>query len=112
MHPIFLISNDKRKPALYKLCNYAKEGKDIVDQKISFNSHKTKSRKWTTITFLYLLDTCPINAASVLAINKHTEPSKQNLFEVGFSLVLKLVKPFIQKRPRQDVTNGILQKKS
>ena len=68
MHPIFLISNDKRKPALYKLCNYAKEGKDIVDQKISFNSQKTKSRKWTTIAFLYLLDTCPIDAASVLAM--------------------------------------------
>ena len=64
--------------------------------KITFYSCKIKSRKWTTIAFSYLLDICRINATSVLAMNKHTEPPKQNLFEVGFSLVLKLVKPFIQ----------------
>ena len=64
--------------------------------KISFYSSKTKSQKWATIPFSYLLDICRINAASVSAINKHAELRKQNLFEVGFSLVLKLVKPFIQ----------------
>ena len=64
--------------------------------KITFYSSKTKSRKCTTIAFSYLLDICCINAASVLAMNKHAEPRKQNLFEVGFSLVFKLVKPFIQ----------------
>ena len=63
--------------------------------KITFYSSKTKSQKWTTIAFSYLLDICRINAASVLAMNKHAEPRKQNLFEVGFSLVLKLLKPFI-----------------
>ena len=85
-----------KKPALYKLCDFTKGGTDIVDQKITFYLCKTKSRKWTTIAFSYLLDICHINTASVLAMNKHTEPRKQNLFEVGFSLVLKLVKPFIQ----------------
>ena len=88
--------NEKKKPTLYKLCDYTKGGTDIVDQKITFFSSKTKSRKWTTTTFSYLLDICRINAASVLAMNKHTEPRKQNVFEVGFCLVLKLVKPFIQ----------------
>ena len=85
-----------KKLALYKLCDYTKGGTDIVDQKINFYSSKTKSRKWTTIAFSYLLDICRINAASVLAMNKHAEPRKQNLFEVGFSLVLKLLKSFIQ----------------
>ena len=66
-----------------------KGGTDIVDQKVTFYSSKTKSRKWTTIAFSYLLDICRINAASVLAMNKHTEPCKKNLFEVGFNLVLK-----------------------
>ena len=37
--------------------------------------------------FICLIDTCLINAESVLAMNKHTEPRKQNLFKVGFSLV-------------------------
>ena len=69
---------------------------DIVDQKITFYSSKIKSRKCTIIAFLYLLDICRVNTASVLAMNKHTESRKQNLFKVGFSLVLKLVKPFIQ----------------
>ena len=51
----------------------------MVDQKITFYSCKTKSRKWTTIAFSYLLcDICGISAASVLAMNKHTEPRKQN----------------------------------
>ena len=59
MQPIFGISKDqKKKPALYKLYDYTKGGTDIVDQKISFYSCKTKSRKWTTIAFSYLLDTC------------------------------------------------------
>ena len=49
---------------------------DIIDQKVTFYSSKTKSRKWTTIAFSYLLDICRINAASVLAMNKHAEPCK------------------------------------
>ena len=49
---------------------------DIVDQKITFYSSKTKSRKWTTIAFSYLLDICRIIAASVLAMNKYMEPRK------------------------------------
>ena len=49
-------------------------------------------------TFLYLLDICRITAASVLVMNKHTEPRKQNLLEVGFSLAMKLVKPLIKAR--------------
>ena len=73
-----------------------KGGTDIVDQKITFYSSKTKSRKWTTIAFSYWLDICRINAANILAINKHKELLKQKLFEVGFNRILKLVKPFIQ----------------
>ena len=90
---------------MYKLCDYTKGGADIVDQKITFYLSKTKSRKWTTIAFSYLLDICRINAASVLAMNEHTEPRKHNLFEVGFSLVLKLVKPFIQGKSNSEFLN-------
>ena len=57
MHPIFKISkNEKKNSALYKLCNYIKGGTDNLDQKITFSLRKTKSGKWITIAFLYLLD--------------------------------------------------------
>ena len=71
-----------------------KKGVGIVDQKITFYLSKTKSRKWTTMAFWYLVDICRINAASVLAMNKHTELHKQNLFEVGFCLVFCFFQPF------------------
>ena len=54
--------------------------------KITFYSSKTKSRKWTTIAFSYLLDICRINAASVLAMNKHAERRKQTVLECKFLL--------------------------
>ena len=72
-----------------------------LDQKITFYSSKTKSRKWTTIAFSYLLDICRINEASALAMNKHTEPRKQNLFEVGFKFCFEISKTF---HPRQGLT--------
>ena len=43
-------------------------------------------------------------------MNIHTEPRKQNLFKVGFSLVLELVKSSIQRRSRQGLTSEIVQK--
>ena len=46
----------------------------------------------------------------MLAMNKHTEPRKQNSFEVGFNLVLELVKPFIQRRSREGLNSEIQQK--
>ena len=61
-----------------------KEGTDIADQKYS---SKTKSRKWTTIVFSYLVDICPINAASVLAMNNHAEPRKQICLKLALVLV-------------------------
>ena len=46
----------------------------------------------------------------MFAMNKHTEPRKQNSFEVGFNLVLELVKPFIQRRSREGLNSEIQQK--
>ena len=43
-------------------------------------------------------------------MNEHTKPRKQNLFEVGFSLVSKLLKPFIQRKPRKGLSSEILPK--
>ena len=43
-------------------------------------------------------------------MNEHMEPRKQNSFVVGFNLVLELLKPFIQRRPREGFTSEIQQK--
>ena len=43
-------------------------------------------------------------------MNEHTEPRKQYSFEVGFSLASKLLKPFIQIKPRKGLSSEILPK--
>ena len=59
MRPLLGVTSDdgKKKPALYKLYDFTKGGMDIVDQKFGNYTVKTKSRKWTTVAFSYLLDT-------------------------------------------------------
>ena len=59
MRPLPGVTSDdgKKKPALYKLYDFTKGGMDIVDQKFGNYTVKTKSRKWTTVAFSYLLDT-------------------------------------------------------
>ena len=56
IHKVFkLLKDQKKKPDLYKFFDYTTRGTDIVHQKISFYSSKSKSRKWTAITFPFLL---------------------------------------------------------
>ena len=70
VHPILGISKDiKPKPALYKLYDFTKGGTEIVDQRMSFYSCKQKSRKWTIVAFSYLLNTCRVNASTIMALN-------------------------------------------
>ena len=53
VNPILEIAKDvKPKPEIYKLYDYTKGGTDIVDQ--------PKSKRWTVVAFLYLLDTSRI----------------------------------------------------
>ena len=111
IHPILGISKDvKPKPALYKLYDYTKGGTDIVDQKISFYSCKPKSRKWTIVAFSYLMDTCRVNASTIMALNNGIDPRKLNSFNFGFDLVLELVRPFIEQRSRNGLTSDIVRK--
>ena len=59
--------DDKKKPVMYKLYDFTKGGTDIVDQKMSFYSCITKSRKWTLVVFSYLLDAIRVNSATLYA---------------------------------------------
>ena len=64
----------KQKPGLYKLYDFTKGGTDECDQRTESYSVKPKSKKWTIVSFSYVLDMARINAATVLSLNE-----KENL---------------------------------
>ena len=71
------IDDDKCNPAIIKFYDCTKGGTDIIDQKMGYYTVKTKSRRWTMVTFAYLLDTIRVNASTVLAVNKTVDPKKK-----------------------------------
>ena len=85
--------DDKKRPAAYKLYDFTKGDTDIVGQKMSFYSCKTKSRKWTLVVFVHLLDTIRVNSATLYALNRNMDPKKQSSFEFGYSLAEHLILP-------------------
>ena len=66
-------------------------GTDIVDQKIGSYTVKAKSRKWTMVALLYLLDTIKVNACKLFSLNKSLNPKKMNSFDFGYQLAEELV---------------------
>ena len=56
--------------------------------------------------FSYLLDTCRVNSATAVALNKNEDPRKKNSFEPGMSLGLQLVQPFIKLRSRYELSRA------
>ena len=78
--------DDKHKPEPYKLYDFTKGGTNIVDQKIGSYAVKAKSRKWTMVAFLYLLENIRVNACALLTLNKGLDPKKVNSFNFIISL--------------------------
>ena len=66
------------KPALYKLYDFTKGGTDIIDQRMGYYSCKPKSPRWTITALSYMLDTCRVNASTVLAMNDGRNPREQD----------------------------------
>ena len=109
VHPILGISEKiKPKPALHKLYDFTKGETDIVNQIMSFYSCEPKSRKWIIVAFSYLLDTCRVNASTIMAVN--TSDKELKSFNFGLDLVLALVRPYVEKRSRNGLTNDIVKK--
>ena len=77
---------------------------------MSFYSCKAKSRCCTMTGLAYILDTCRVNAFTFLALNLSKNPRKENLFDFGMSLVLELVRPFINIRSTIGLQINIVQK--
>ena len=45
-----------------------------------------------------VLDTCRVNASTVIALNQSIEPRNTNSFDFEITLVLQLVRPFVALR--------------
>ena len=98
--PILGVSkNPKKKPAIYKLYDYTKDGTDIIDQRMGTYSCHVKSRRLTMAAFSYVLDTCRVNASTVFALNKGQDPPKQKSFNFVLGLASELILP--QSKQRQ-----------
>ena len=112
MYPILGTAKDnlQLKPAIYKLYDYAKRGTDIIDQQMNFYSSQAKSHRWTMTAFAYGLDTCRVNASTVIALNQSIEPRNTNSFNFGIILVLQLVRPFIALRSKWGLSKSIQNK--
>ena len=69
-----------------------------MDQQMATFSSKTKLNRWTIAEFAYILDICRVNPATVLAINRGSDPRKINSYDFGMALGLRLTRPHVQQR--------------
>ena len=102
--------NDKSKPSLHKLYGFTKGGTDIVNQKIGSYTVKAKSRKWTMVALLYLLDTISVNTCPLFALSKGVDSKKVNSFDFRYQLAEKLVMPAIEQQSRNGLSSNVVQK--
>ncbi len=58
-----------------------------------------KSNKWTVVALSFVLDTCRINASTIVAMNDNKDPRKVNSLDFEWQLSEALVMPFIQQHP-------------
>ncbi|XP_041464562.1 piggyBac transposable element-derived protein 1-like [Lytechinus variegatus] len=112
MKPILGVTKDdgKQKPAALKLYDYTKGGTDIVDQRAMNYTCKPKSNRWTIVAISFLLDTCRVNASTILALNQRNDPRKVDSFDFGFTLAEELTRPFIQQRSLNGLPTSVTQK--
>ena len=56
---------------------------------MNFYSSKAKSHRCTMTAFAYVLDSCRLNASTVIALNQSIEPRNTNSFDFEITLVLQ-----------------------
>jgi len=61
-------------------------------------------------SFACVLDTCPVNASTILALNNAKDPKMQNSLDFGMDLVMGFVRPFIGMRLRIGTTTELQMK--
>ena len=85
-----------------KSYDFTNGGTDIVDQRMGFYTIKFKSRKWPMKAF--------VNASTLFVINNTKDPSKQDSFVFGMSVVFGPVGSFIQQRNQWRLNSCVLAK--
>ncbi len=111
--PIIGTTKDKKKkPAIMKVYDFTKGGTDIMDQKMSNYSTRTKSKKWTRSAFSYILDTARINAQTIYAANIGRDVHKLDSHKFGWELARELVLPFMEQRSLAGLHFSVKQKMS
>ena len=60
--------------------------------------------------FAYVLDTCRVNASTVIALNQSIEPRNTNSFDFEITLVLQLVHTFVTLRSKWGLSKSIQDK--
>ena len=73
-------------------------------------SCKTKSNRWKIAESAYILDIGRVNAATVLALSRGSDPRKVNSYNFGMDLALRLIRPHVQQRPLTGLQTSILYK--
>ena len=89
----------KQKPAIINFYDFTKGEADAMDQKISKYSCKSLTHRWTMINFFFLMDTICCNAMVLHAIKEKKPFRKSNSSDIGWELVLALVRHFMAVRP-------------
>ena len=109
MRPLMGITRDdeKQKPVIIRFYEFIKGGTDILDQKIFRYLCKSVTRMWAVVHFFFLLDTIRCNALTMYAIKYGKPLGKINAFDIGWDLVMSLVKPFIEARPIDGLGIGL-----
>ena len=96
--------DNKSKPAVYKYYDFNKTGTDVIDQRMDKYSVKAKSKKWTRCALSYILDSCRVNAQTILAFHQGKMPRNTDSFQFGWALALALVQPHVARRSRYGQT--------
>lgn len=111
VEPLLSTKFDKsKKPVVYKLYEFTKGGTEIVDQKVGSCIAKSKSRKWTKVSFLYLLDTVRLNASTLFALAGGRDPKKLNSSDSAMKRAVELLMPFLISRQMKGLDKSNLQK--
>ena len=90
--------------------DFTKEGTDIIDHRMGFNTCKPKSKKWKITVFSYFIDMARVNSCTTFALQEKYDPCKQDSFEYCYTLLYQLVKPFIQLRSLNGLATLLRQK--
>ena len=88
----------KKKPQIYKVCNFTKRVTDIIDQRPQYYTCKVKGNRWTIAAFSYILENSLINASTILALNNKDDLLKVNSLYFGWKLVQNCTTTFIENR--------------